>query len=253
MVLTYAAIAAAEQRPWNDLGRLLAEDARGAFTAALASATPERRGDLQLGLAASLLTAPPTSEGRLDQAEGLLRGLVDGPRGAEALWLLARIPQVHRARPDAGEAAVRYRRLIDAHPAHVLAAQAQVKLAILELGPRSRTSAPDAGRDALLATHEAALASIADPIARRDLQLVLAEARLHAGALAEALAHLEAVIAGGQVSGPPAGDLLVRAGELARRLGEPARAAGHYRAFLAAWPRDQRAHLVRQRLAEATR
>jgi hypothetical protein len=40
----------------------------------------------------------------------------------------------------------------------------------------------------------------------------------------------------------------VRAGELARLAGDPARAAGHYRAFLAAFPRDQRAHLVRQRL-----
>ncbi len=53
----------------------------------------------------------------------------------------------------------------------------------------------------------------------------------------------------GLVNGPAVGDLLVRAGELARLLGEPARAAGHYRAFLAAFPRDQRAHLVRERLA----
>jgi hypothetical protein len=240
---------ASEGAVWPSIGRMLTEDARRLSASRLEQADGATRDELRLALAASLLTAPPTSEGRLGEAEDLLRQLVDGRHGAEALWLLARIPHVHRAAPDAAEAAVRYRRLIDTHPDHALAAQAEVKLAIIELAPLSRAGADAARRDSLIAAHEGALPSLADPIARRDLRLVLAEARLHAGCQAEALTHLETAITDGLVSGPAVGDLLVRAGELARLLGEPARAAGHYRAFLAAFPRDQRAHLVRERLA----
>jgi len=238
--VAWAEVPSAADPAWEAMSRQLTEEARRRFVAR--QADPDR----DLGLAASLLTAAPTSEGRLDEAEALLGGLVGGPREAEALWLLARIPHLHRAVSDRAEAQARYRRLCERRPDHVLAQAARVKLAILALAGVGFD--PEIGSSQVEA-FEIGVTALA-PGPRRDLRLILAEAWQRLGEDARASKHLEALIDEDGLAGPVRGDVLVRAATLARRAGDIDRADRHDRAFLAEFPRDQRADLINRRLQE---
>jgi hypothetical protein len=204
-----------------------------------------------LGEALSWLQIQPHTEARVRRGVEILDGLLaeDGRDevGARARYFRARAEQVHRLSAAPEAAVAHYERLIAEHPAHALAGQAVVKLALIRLYDAKLA---DAERGRVLAEFGARAPAMPDAASRRDLHLALGEAALRLG-LGEgvALDHFVAALEAGVVSRPVRADTLVRTGELARELGRVELARRHYALFAAEFPRDPRRLLVVERLA----
>jgi len=230
-------------RAWQQLATFQAKEALETFVS-------DPRPEARLGQALSLLALQPSTQNNVDRAESLLRTLADDPQNpayADALYFLARIAQVHRTIPDPDEALRRYSVLMEAIPGHPLAQLAEVKVAILRLYVLPHPEAV-AGRD-LFAELDTRGGSLTDPDALRDFYTVLADAAAHFEIDFERrYAFLRKIDATGRTGGNMRADLLVRLGETARLLERPAEARTYYERFLAEFPRNNRAHVVTERL-----
>lgn len=203
-----------------------------------------------VGRASTLLVLQPRTETNIRAARDLLLSVresaaADAPEAILALFLLARIELDHLANPDPASARARLEQLRRDHPAHVLADHAAVELAFLAAFP---SPGGDAGA---LPEVESLLASVANPGAKRDLHLLIANLQLRLRRdPAAALPHLVAARAVGyeQPLRDAGADLVI--GNIARETGDLALARRHFEAFLAAAPRDVRASTVRRLLAD---
>lgn len=241
---------ASAHHAWQDVARGLFPDANAAFSIA-AKTRPEDRG-ARLGQALTLLQLQPRTDARVRHAEALLTGLLDESTedeiAANARYFLARLEQNHRSPANSSAAFAHYEKLLVEHPAHPLAGQALVKLALLSLyreqgAGELRAAFADFSR-------RASSLPVGDTASRRDLHLVLGEAalRFHLGDQA-ALEHFVAALNAGIRLRPVRADTLVRIGELAADLGQPALARRHYDLFIAEFPRDPRRLAVSEHLA----
>lgn len=221
------------------------EEARAAFAAL------EGR-EARLGEATALLNVQPKTEYNIQRAADLLDAVAaTDPRdslGLNARYLRARIEDVHRFQPDSREAARLYRALLqDAPSGHLLAEQAAVALALLELFGGIAEGAPLER----LGRAEALGAGLESGEARRDFHLMLGRAWLYFDQdRARALEHFEAAWSAGILNFTNRADTLMAIGELSRGLERFDRAREAYQAFLAEFPRDDRVIDVRERLAQ---
>lgn len=196
------------------------------------------------------LARPPVPEGELRAMEGRLTELArgDDDLAARALYLLARVYQVHSSTPRPERAAALYRELAQRQPQSHWAQLGLVKLGLLQLF--SLPEPADAG--ARLAAAAALLPRMAEPPLRRDLQLQIGWAALDWGRpLAEVLPHLIAAESVGGLLGMTAEDLVAQIGELSFRSGDYAQARRYFMRFLEEFPTNNRRFNIRQRLAEA--
>ena len=204
-----------------------------------------------LGRAALLLLQQPKTQANLDQAVAELETLAattpaDEPAIA-ARYLLGRIAHTHRTPADLPAAAAHYRRLVAEHPAHRLGEQALIKLALIEiyepgLAPEERLARFERyGRQAEELRHAGS---------RRDLHLLLANACTNLR-LDEALAlrHYMAAERAGVGNPVLRANVIVAAGELARRLGRADLAREYFERYLAEFSRDYRRAFVKDKLA----
>ncbi len=232
---------------WRLMAGLRFSEARAIFPARADAPDLDR-----LGRALSLLGAQPKTESNINQAEQILADLASGATDPDvvvrAALLHARIPHVHRQSTDWTEAARRYLAVYEAHPEHPLGQRALVRHGIVTL---FRPMPPEEFAS-LFESYLAVSAALDHPDALRDLNWLLAS--VHERRLfdpAATLRHLEVLLAGSSpIREITRLGLLVQAGELARELGDPAKAARYYREFLATTIRDSRVYFIRQRLAE---
>lgn len=228
---------------WQDVTRLRIDQARRAFEAQAGSGDRQAR----LGVAMTLLNTQPLTTGNIDRAASLLQALrkqdADDATGIEATFALARVEQLHRFTPNPAEALRLYSELAARHPEHPLGQMAIVKSAMLRLfAPATREQ-----RLAILDAVGRACPQMTDPDAHRDLHLTLAGAAMLLKLSDEkALEHLLEADRVGLARRKTAGDVYVRLGELARRLGRHDLARQYYTRFADEFPRDQRTHLVRE-------
>jgi tetratricopeptide (TPR) repeat protein len=208
--------------------------------------------EARLGRATLLLVQQPKTETNLDNAVRELEQLASvAPDAADefsaaARYLLGRVAHVHRIQPDLATAAGHYRRLVQERPEHLLADQARIKLALIELYAPGTPAEQIAARLDALATEADALAR---PSSRRDFHLVLAEAtRHHRLGDERLLRHYLAVDAAGTSRPTPRAHITVAIGELAARLGRTDLARTYFERFLAEFQRDNRRALVRDKL-----
>lgn len=232
--------------PWDQTAFGLFKDAHRAF-AALPAADPEAR----FGEAVTLLNLQPKTDANLDRAETLLRALAArGPAddlSIAARYYLARIPHVHRARPDTARALAGYRELAALGSPHPLAQRAVVLAGLLELHEPRISVEERAARHRRVA---AAADALADSAARRDLHLVLADVALRQNLGDETvLRHLLAADEAGIARAVTLRDSWLRTAEVARRSGRPEIAVRYYRRFLEQFQSDPRRLAVEERLA----
>ena len=237
----------AEEDPWQLMAALRQSESAEAFAALDTPSETDR-----LGQALSLLGAQPKTEANLARAERMLAELAahasDPAVAVRAAFLHARVPHIHRQPTDWTEAARRYLAVYRAHPDQPLGQRALVRHGIVTLF----RPLPPEDFATTFQSFVTLAADLTDPEARRDLDWLLLS--VHERRLddpASTLVHLERVLA----NPTPLRELtrislLVQAGELARELGDHAKAARYYREFLDTARRDARVYFIRQRLAE---
>ncbi|TVR50875.1 MAG: hypothetical protein EA425_08655 [Puniceicoccaceae bacterium] len=139
-------------------------------------------------LALVLLSAPPITPGRTNEAAALFQRVREADPaddlGIAALFYLARIEQTHRSPPNLDEAARRFEQLANSHPDNWFGQFAILKLASLELN-RADRSKPGVERvDYWLRRGE----SITDPVLLRNFCWTMGDAVIrHGGSLERAL------------------------------------------------------------------
>lgn len=228
---------------WQALSIGFYADAGDRFAAAAAGP------DAQLGAALSLINRPPVTGSSLALALQQFTVLAGRPDeiGRAARYFLGRLQQLHPSEPDLPAAAREYETLVATGADDVWCRLALVKLVILQL-----TVLPEAGGPPVrFARVEQAFARTRDDATRRDLHLVIAEARLnHRLHDSATLAHLQTALqltASGDIMRP---DLLVQVGRLATQLGERDTARRCFQAFLADYPKERRHFTVASALAQ---
>lgn len=229
---------------WDHVARSRTTEAQVEFRRTGAADARER----VLAGAVITLARPPVAEGRLAALQAELAGLArdDDEIAALALYLQARVQQVHLSRPDYPRAAALYRELARRWPDSHWAQLGLVKLGLLTLYALPEPAEPVAR----LAAAEALLSGIGERALRRDLQLQLGQAALDFGRPPEeALPHLIAAEAAGGLLGVVAEDLLIQAGELSLRAGRVAAGRAYLEKFLREFPAASRRFTVEQRLA----
>lgn len=208
--------------------------------------------EARFGEAIALLSLPQRSQANLDRATVILRSLADenptSDLAVSARYHLARIDHVHAFVPDPSAAARQYEALLSDFPGNPIAEQAAPKLAIAWL----YADESPAVWESRLETLEHLERSLVSPSARRDLQLILADALLRLRADHDrALKHLWPALRGGQISRiSRAKELWLQAAESSVFLGRTQDAATAYRRFLELAPRDVRVSEVRRRLSK---
>lgn len=203
-----------------------------------------------VGHASTLLVRQPRTEANIRAARDILLSVresaaADSPEAILSLFLLARVELDHLANPAPAAARARLEQLRREHPAHPLADHAAVELAYLAAYPSG------GGDAAAIPEIEALLGSVANPGAKRDLHLLIANLQLRVRRdPAAALPHLVAARAVGYEQPLRNADADLVIGNIARETGDPVLARYHFEAFLAAAPRDVRASTVRRMLAD---
>lgn len=242
----FAAAPAPASSPWDTTALNLLKEAHADF-----AALPESDRDARFGEAVTLLNLQPKTDANLDRAAALFNALIAADAtdhlGISARYFLARIPQVHRVNPDTAAALALFRELAALDSPHPLAQRAVIQVALLELFEPGVTADEARVRfDRLVARG----ASLTDPSAVRDFNLVMGDAALRFGFPDEvALGHLIAADRAGIARAATRRDTWVRIAELARRAHRPDIAADYYNRFLKNFPRDARRLLVEQHLA----
>jgi len=206
-----------------------------------------------LGLASALLGVQPRTQANILEARSLLERVVATPPADStftlaARLLLGRIAEDHLipSRPD--EAKELYEALLRDHAGHPLADQAAVHLALLAAYPPADVPRPSSAE--LHARIDELRATVRTPEVLRELHALQGTLLIAENNLAAALPHLRAARAVGyrQPNRESEADLSIA--NIARELGERSVALEHYRAFLAARPRDARGTTVRRYVKE---
>ncbi len=195
------------------------------------------------------LDQQPLSESRLDDVEQRFQALLaveDNDEIARASrYLLGRIAQVFRARPDVTHAADYFRGLAEQPGPGIWGEQARLKLTILTLYVlpiRTPAERLELAEGYAVAAH--------DPIVLRDMHRLLARAILFYNFPSKgALEHLLAADKIGGLVGTQAASQLVQIGELAWDEGDEKLAAHFYERLSKEYPRDPRIFVMQQRLA----
>lgn len=184
------------------------------------------------------------------EAEAVLAELEQGQDdiAAEAAYLRARIYQLHLNEPDFPKAAQLYSALAARQPQSHWAQLGLVKLGLLKLYLLPDSSDPAADR---LASAEALLPRIQEPLLRRDLDLQIGQAGIVLRQpQARFLPHLIAAERAGGITGNAREDLIVQIGVLSERGGDWARAREYFERYLADYPTNVRAFAIRKKLDE---
>jgi len=228
---------------WQDASVGLFNDSRLAFEKLEGA-------DARYGQALTLLMRQPKTAGNVDRAAAMLSELIvahpDSETAISARYHLGRIEQTHRITPNPVAARQIFKTLIAAHPAHPYAEQAVVKLAIIDL----YENIPDHTRRERLDAYVTQAATLIDPVARRDLHLLLADtAQRFDYPPSLALALLIRADQDGIASRTEQASLWVRIGFIASETERPDTARQYFEQFLANYPRDNRRLTVEERLA----
>lgn len=226
---------------WEALSYGFYNDAGDAFA---------RSGDsreARLGAAIAQANRSPVTAASLAEAARQLEALsTNDDLGRAAHYFRARLYHLHPIQPDLSAAAQAYDALIATGADDVWCRLALVKLAILRL-----TTLPGpADLDARLAAVEPLFARTADPGARRDLHLVIAEVCLHHQRYdANTRSHLQAALAAPEVGTDVQADLLIQIARVSQLMGDAATARAHFERFVREFPRDRRRPTVELILA----
>lgn len=254
ILLLLAAPAWAAEKPppgWAQGAQLFFNEAERAFREPATRADAAGR-EARFGRAVMLLGVQPKTGANLAESRALFSALrtekSDDETGIAALYYLARLAQLHEAKPNLAEARARFRELAQKHAAHFFGQLAGLKLAVLALYDSDSAASPAAR----LAEAEAWGKGITIPSIAGDFHWLMAEGILrfstdHAPAI-EHLLVMERI--GSAVRDQTRSNLFVTLGELARVSGRRELAARSYRQFLEAFPRDARSGTIRRRLAE---
>lgn len=198
------------------------------------------------------MSRPPISKQDFEKYQTELTALAG--TGCEiadlALYLRARLFQVHLVPADYEQAAALYLKLGARSPTSHWSQLGFVKLGLMRLyAPQDR----DQGRDRL-AEAEALLAMIVEPALKRDLHLQIGWAGLHYGwPLSQVIPHLKAADRVGGLMGMIPENLTIQIAELSFRNGETADARMYFERFLCEFPTSVKRYNVEQRLADVTR
>jgi len=197
------------------------------------------------------LDQQPLSESRLDTVEERFQLLIESEGNDEiaraSRYLLGRIAQLFRAKPDVEKAADYFRGLVDQPGPGIWDEQARLKLTLLTLYVLPIRTPSE--RIELAETYASAAR---DPIAVRDMHRLVARAILFYNIPPErALEHLLQADKIGGLMGTQAADQLVQIGELAWDEGKEDMAAHYYERLEEEYPRDPRIFTMQQRLAGA--
>jgi hypothetical protein len=198
------------------------------------------------------LTRLPITGKRLRELDLALTGLSAGSNdiSAQALYLRARLHQVHSVPPNHARAGELYRELAKRHPASHWAQLGLVKLGLISLYALPEP-ADAAGRIAGVA---ALLDALTEPALRRDLQMQIGWAGLfYDRPLDEVLPYLIAAEKEGGLFGLIPEDLVLQIGELSLRAGHVEQARSYFERFLREYPVSLRRYNVEQRLLELVR
>lgn len=233
---------------WQTTSTGLFNDAHTLFSAHSTLHPTDR--ETRLGEAMTLLQLQPKTERLITRSVALLDALIKENAhdeiGLNARYFRGRIEHIHRTPADPAAALSHYAQLHHDHPTHPLAAQALIKIALIEL---YQPQPPEALAASFHTLTEKAHA-LPPGYGRRDLHLVLGEASLRLG-LGDSSArfHFTEALREGISAPTLRADVLVRLGELARILGDTEEARLHYQAFLDQFPRDSRRLMISQRLS----
>lgn len=203
----------------------------------------------QLARALAITHLQPVTDDNLRQAEAGFTAVAGGDDELawQALYLRARLHQLHYAVPDPQRAAELYAELADRAPASRWGQLAVVKLALLHLYLLAEPAEPAAR----IARAEALLARVHAPGLQRDLHLQIGQAGIfHGQPLAGVIAHLLAADRIGGVPGTAREDLLLQIGELSLRDGQYAQARDYFGRYLQDYAVNPRCFTVRHRLAQ---
>jgi len=204
--------------------------------------------EARLGAAITLINRPPVTPSSLAEAQRRFTALATGDDEAAraARYFLGRMQQLHPIAPDPAAAAREYETLLATGADDTWCRLALIKLVILRL-----TVLPGPGDwTARFAAVEPALDRTQDPLTRRDLHLVIAEARMSRRIYDRAtLGHLQAALAATGSADVLRPDILVQTGRLASLVGDRVTARASYAAFLRDYPKDRRQYTVNSALA----
>lgn len=229
--------------------------ARDAWTEILANqpnrvlktpAGPEASREARLADGVAWLSLQPTTDDSLARAEKQFAALAEGDDeiAAQAIYLQARLHQLHYLQPNYARAAELFEKLATRWPDSHWAQLGWVKLGLLKL------YALPAEGDRITAA-EAVLARVTDEALRRDLHLQIGQAGVVLKApLPRFLPHLVAADRIGGISGTAREDLIVQIGELSRRTGQLEQAKVYFERYLREYATNVRAYTVQRRLED---
>lgn len=231
------------EKAWRDTAFSLFRDANRAFI--------EQTGrEARLGQALSLLQVQPKTDRNISEAASLLEEVratdQNDNLGITARYYLGRLEHVHRTQPAPAAALPHYRELVRDHPQHPLAAQAAVKMGIIEL----YSPLPNEERNRLIRDYSALAQTFTDANGRRDLHLLIGEVILRFDLdKAAALDQFRAADAAGITRSTLQAEIWVKIGELARELEQYELARTYYQRFMELAVRDNRRRMIEERLA----
>lgn len=247
LLVSFRPLAAGTAPAFHDLGALRANQAFETLSLPPAAPDDERATRLALGLA--LLNRQPRNDANLAEALGHFEALAaEDPAdeaGIAARYFAARWWQVHAPQPDLGRARRAYLELAESAPQHPLAQYGLVKVGIMDL--YTTTTLEPAER---IQNVEALLPRLSHPAVRRSLRHVLGQAcQVLVDDPARALGHYEAALADGLAKDNLHADVLLRAAETARRIGDAPKARALLENYVERYPRGHATRLAREILA----
>lgn len=194
------------------------------------------------------LARAPISEGDWAEIEPALAKLAQGDDdiAARALYLQARMYQVHLLKPDYAKAGELYLELNQRWPGSHWAELGLVKWGMVKLYALSEPQ----NVDQRFAEVDALLAQIQTPTLRRDLQLQMGWAGLfHRRKIDDVLPYLIAADEIGGMLGITPEDVMIQIGELSFRAGHLDQAKAYFERFLREVSSNTKRFNVRQQLA----
>ncbi len=204
--------------------------------------------DARFGYAVSLLSATPSTEQRLDEAESIFANLSDSGDddfGLGSRFLLGRLFQIYRSPSDPDRAAEQFRWLVENHPESRWGQMALTKLTMVVVYALPGIGTPEER----ISEGDVLLEKAVTPDARRDINMILASAHFHYELEPTgALPYLIAAEEGGLLDAGTRSDVLVRIGELLALAGRPEEAIVYYGRFVDDFYGAARRYAVEQKI-----
>jgi|UniRef100_UPI00404B73B2 hypothetical protein len=198
------------------------------------------------------LSRPPISRQDFDDYQKELADLAvgEGAVAEQALYLRARLFQVHRSPHDYERAETLFLELGSRNSASHWAQLGFVKVGLIRLyGSRNHED-----RNVRLKAAEAVLTMITEPALKRDLHLQIGWAGLEwEQPLSVVIPHLKAADQEGNLMGIVPEDLVIQIAELSFRNGEISVARAYFERFLQEFPTSIKRYNVEQRLVDVAK